>query len=151
MKDGKIMMTRNDLHISTRAIYFGRWPVNRIVEDTMASSRQRFELRHFELSMCSAWGTWCACVYLVRNCTVTCYLCNITVEERCMLRCYLDNRLYKLDAASSWGEPEQVLIKNNPHLGDHTMAHMLTYSYLTCWISYYGYTGTSSTFKLWAS
>ena len=29
------------------------------------SSCQRFELRHFDLSMCSTWGTWCACVYLV--------------------------------------------------------------------------------------
>jgi len=30
MKDDKIMATGDDLHISTRAIYFARWPVNGI-------------------------------------------------------------------------------------------------------------------------
>ena len=34
---------------------------------TARRRRSRFELRHFELSTCSAWGTWCACVYLVNE------------------------------------------------------------------------------------
>ena len=36
-----------------------------IGKESTASSCQRFELCHFDLSMCSAWGIWCACVYLV--------------------------------------------------------------------------------------
>ena len=58
MKDDKKTVTRNDLCISTGAIYFARWAMTGMTEDSMASSRQRLGA-----SPCSTWGTWCACVY----------------------------------------------------------------------------------------
>ena len=40
----KIMVTRNDLCVTTWAIYFACWPVT---EDSTVASCQRFKLRHF--------------------------------------------------------------------------------------------------------
>ena len=63
---------------NTQAIYFTHWLVNRIGGWQHAVvltalwtllfrfHRPRFELRHFELTTCLAWGTRCTCVYLVK-------------------------------------------------------------------------------------
>ena len=62
MKDDKITVTRNDLHVTTRVIYYACWPVNGIApewftsladpwtglaENNTASSWQPFKLHHF--------------------------------------------------------------------------------------------------------
>jgi len=57
-------MTGDDLHVSTRAIYFTRWPDRE--RDRRRTAWHRLNC-HFELSTCSAWGTWRTCVYLVNT------------------------------------------------------------------------------------
>ena len=63
MKDDKIMVTRNDLSVSTWTIYFTRWPVNGIgggQHSIVLTALWALPFPPIKLSMCSAWGTWCA-------------------------------------------------------------------------------------------
>ena len=56
MKDDKILVTGDDLHISTRVIYFARWPVNGIGggQDSVVSTRaSSFTISNFELDPCA--------------------------------------------------------------------------------------------------
>jgi len=59
MNDDKITVTRNDLRISTRVIT--SLTPNRIGGGQHGVISTVLWVRHFELSTCSAWGTW---VYL---------------------------------------------------------------------------------------
>ena len=65
MKDDKITVIRNDLYASTWAIYLATWPVNGIgrgQHGIVSTVLWDSTFRPIELSMCSAWGTWCAFV-----------------------------------------------------------------------------------------
>ena len=68
MKDDKIG-DRDYLRISTWAIYFAHWPVNRIGgEQHGVVSTVLQALRFAQLNLpcaSSAWGMWCTCAYLV--------------------------------------------------------------------------------------
>ena len=82
--------TGDDLQVSIRPIYFARWPVNGIGGGQHGIvSEPRFELRHFELSTCSAWGTWCTCIYLVHKLIVH-YLCLVLIKKNfcCCFCCF---------------------------------------------------------------
>ena len=61
---------RNDLHVSTRVIYLARWPMNGIgrgQHGIVSTVLWASPFCPIELSTCSAWGTWCTCVYLVTH------------------------------------------------------------------------------------
>ena len=67
MKDDKITVI-DDLHISTRAIYFTRWPMNGMRQRTAhhrLDCTLSFTIRPIKLSTCLVWGTWSAVLYLV--------------------------------------------------------------------------------------
>ena len=68
MKDDKITVTRSDLCISTRAIYFNRRPVNGVGGGQHITSTVLWASPFcpIKLSTCLVWGTWCICAYLVR-------------------------------------------------------------------------------------
>ena len=69
MKDDKITASSNDLRVNTRPIYFARWPMSgKGGGQHSVVSRTALRVSPFcpiKLSMCSAWGTWCTCIYLV--------------------------------------------------------------------------------------
>ena len=79
MKD-KITVTGDDLWVSTRAIHFARWPGRGRDRQRTARCRLNCALS-FTISTCSAWGTWCACVYLIHGiCTKMSVIANTDME-----------------------------------------------------------------------
>ena len=79
MKD-KITVTGDDLWVSTRAIHFARWPGRGRDRQRTARCCLNCALS-FTISTCSAWGTWCACVYLIHGiCTKMSVIANTDME-----------------------------------------------------------------------
>ena len=127
MKDDKITVTRNDLSITAWAIYFAHWFANGLVEDSTALSRQRFELRHFELSMCSTWGTWCACVYLVSAINMICGICMNKFHNCFCTSMFFFNKFFAEESISLKFATPSILLKF------HFRSLVVSYNFFSQW------------------
>ena len=64
MKDNRTTVKGEDWHTSNKAIHFTRW---RSWTDRQRTARHRSRETTHQIPPCSAWGTSCACVYLVTD------------------------------------------------------------------------------------
>ena len=138
MKDGKIMMTGDDLCVSPRVIYFTCWPVNVISR----GQHDVIAFRHFSWSnLPRAWReayAWYASIYLVVWIDTTAQLWDVRDAQRllCMARpkaswkpfiahqCTALLTLFQIAICYLWRQT--TLIKDVLHSVIYTINHSLS-------------------------
>ena len=115
-ENAKITVTGDDFHVSTQAIYFTHWHVNGIgggQHGIISIVLWGLPFRPIELFTCSAWDTWCTCVYpVIYTVTTYCSLCPCSHSHdftRPNCKCY------SWECSDSNGEHHWIQLATDQH------------------------------------